>query len=155
MVKGLPHIHNALHPVSVRTDIMTSVGTILIEIKNKSGKVVVRSINRPSGQTLDIDHALSELILERSSSCKAVIVGDINLPVKIQGKLLNSHPGLDLYTNLFASDLHQHVQELPRKNNILDLIFSTTADLDNKVNDGPVFCFIDYRILPFSINMRE
>lgn len=75
--------------------------------------------------------------------------------MKRWGEPLNCHTGLDLYTNLLESDLHQHVQEPTRENNILDLIFSTTADLVNEVNVGPIFSSSDHRTITFSINMKE
>ena len=57
-------------------------------------------------------------------------MGDFSLPVTRWGNPLISHTGYDLYTNLLESELHQHVHEPTRVLNILDLILSTSKDID-------------------------
>ena len=148
------YIHNSLHPTLVKTETVTNVDIIFIEIKNRSSKVKIGLIYRPPGQSVEIDHDLSELIFETSNHCETVIMGDFNLPVARWGNTFTSHTGCDLYTNLLESDLFQHVDKPTRDNNILDLILSTTENLVNDVNVGPVFSTSDHRIITFSIVIK-
>lgn len=80
----------------MKTDNITNVDTVIIEIENKYCKIVVGLIYWPPRQTLDIYHALGELELETSNSCEAVIMLNFNLPVQRWGEPLNSQTG-DLY----------------------------------------------------------
>ena len=149
------YIKSTLNPISVKTGTITNVNTVFVEIKNKSSKVILGLIYRPPGQPLEVDRILSESIFEISCRRETIIMGDFNLPVTRWGDLLNSHTGRDLYTNLLESDLHQYVNRPTRDNNILDLIFSTSENLVNEVNVGPVFSSSDHRIITFSIKLKE
>ena len=82
-------------------------------------------------------------------------MGDFNLPVARWGDPYSCHTGGDLYTNLLESDLHQHVNEPTRENNILDLILTTSENLVNKVNVGPIFSTSDHRTITFDIKVNE
>ena len=150
------YVHNSFQPSLVKTEAVTNVDTLFIEIKNKCGKskVVIGIVYRPPGQPLENDHKLFDLMIETSHRCETVIVGDFNLPVKRWGDPLNCHTGSDLYTNLQESDFYQCVNKPTRETNILDLIFTTTEDLVNEVNVGPVFSTSDHRIITFKMRIE-
>ena len=139
----------------MKTETVTNVDTVYIEIKGKSNKIIIGLIYRPPRQQIEFDHALSESIFETSCRCETVIMGDFNLPVTRWGDPYNSHTGRDLYTNLLESDLHQLVKKPTRENNILDLILATTENLVNEVNVGPIFSSSDHRIVTFNIKLEE
>ena len=149
------YVRSTLNPIAVKTETVTNVDQVYIEIKGKSNKVIIGLIYRPPGQHIEVDHALSESIFESSCRCEAVIMGDFNLPVARWGDQYNSHTGSDLYTNLLESDLHQHVNKPTRENSILDLILTTTENLVNTVNVGPIFSTSDHRIITFNVKVKE
>ena len=101
----------------------------LSKYKYKSSKVLVGLIKRPLGESVEIDHAISEWILETSCRWLVVAVGDFNLPVTRWGDPFYSHTGRDLHTNLLESDLHQHVNKPMQDSSILDLIFQRQKNL--------------------------
>jgi len=39
--RGVIYIHSTLHPISVKTETVTKVDTVFIEIKNKSSNVII------------------------------------------------------------------------------------------------------------------
>ena len=150
------YIHNSLEASLVKTETVTNVDILFVEIKNKCGKskVMLGLVYRPPGQLLENDHKLYELMLETSHRCETVIMGDFNLPVRKWGDPLNSHTGLDLYTNLQECDFYQCVNKPTRESNILDLIFSTAENLVNEVNIGPAFSTSDHRIITFKLKIE-
>jgi len=127
----------------VKTETITNVDTVFIEIKNKSSKVIVGLIYISPGQAIEIDYALSESIFETNCRSEVAVMVDFNLPVTRWGDLLNIHTRSDLYTNLIQSELYQHVNSPTRDNKILALIFSTNENLVNEVKFGPVFADIE------------
>lgn len=84
------YIHNSPNSVSVKTYIISNVDTIFIKNKVKSCRIVAELVYRPSGQTLDIDHSLSGLILGTSGRWEAIFLMNFNLPVQRRGEPLNS-----------------------------------------------------------------
>ena len=150
------YVHNSLQPSLVKTEAVTNADTLFVEIRNKCGKskVMIGLVYRPPGQPQENDHKLYDLMLETGHRCETVIMGDFNLPVKRWGDPLNSHTGRDLYTNLQECDFHQCVNKPTREDNILDLIFSTTENLVNEVNVGPVFSTSDHRIITFKMKIE-
>ena len=70
------------------------------------------------------------------------------------GRSINSHTGHELYANVLESDLHQHVTRPTRGNSILDLILSTSDNLVNKVNVGPLFSTSDHHMITLSIALK-
>ena len=145
------YVQNSLHPTLVKTENVDKIDTIFIEIKNKDSKVKIGLIYRPPGQSVNIDDNLFELILSSSNHSETVLMGDFNLPVTRWGDTYACHTGRELYTNLLESDLFQLVNKPTRGDNILDLVLSTTENLVNNVNVGPVFSTSDHRIITYNI----
>ena len=147
------YVHNSLHPTALERESVPNVDTLFVDLKNKCGKskVTIGLVYRPPKQTVENDEKLFDSILEASQRNETIIMGDFNLPVKRWGDNFNSHTGRNLYTNLLESDFHQCVNEPTRGSNILDLILSTTENLVNEVNIGPMFSTSDHRSITFKI----
>lgn len=83
----------------------------------------------------------------------AIILGDLNLPVKQWGQeLLTSHHGQDLYNNLKESSLIQFVKYPTRENHILDLVLATKDELVEDLIVGEKFSNSDHHSITFAIN---
>ena len=145
------YVHNSLYPTLVKSESVTNIDTVFIEIKNGPSKVRIGLIYRPPGQSVSTDQDLSDLIFASSNNCETILMGDFNLPVSRWGGTYTSHSGRELYTNLLESDFCQHVDKPTRDNNILDLILSTTENLVNDTTVGPTFSTSDHRMITFSI----
>ena len=55
---------------------------------------------------------------------------------------------------MLESDLSQHVNNPTRRNNILDLVFSTNNSLVNNVNTGLEFGRSDHKKASFNVNFE-
>ena len=44
------YVHNTLHPTLVKTQTVSNIDTVFIEVKNKSSKILIGVIYRPPGQ---------------------------------------------------------------------------------------------------------
>ena len=152
----LLYVKLGLHPVRISKPSIENTDCIFLQLRNDAHeKLTLTLIYRPPAQLRNIDDQIYNQIAEISCTQNTVIFGDFNLPVSKWGEALTSHTGLDLYTNLQESSLHQFVHKPTRGTNILDLIFATSENLVSSVIVGEEFSTSDHHIVSFKLKFNE
>ena len=152
----LLYIKFGFHPVVISKPSIDNTDCIFLQLRNDSHeKLTLALIYRPPAQLRNVDDQIYNQIAEISCTQNTVIFGDFNLPVPKWGEALTSHTGLDLYTNLQESSLHQFVNNPTRGTNILDLVFATSENLVSNVTVGEEFSTSDHRIVAFKLKFNE
>ena len=122
-------------------------------MKGKNGtKLTIVLIYRPPAQPVQTDRDIYDQISELIDVHDAIIIGDLNLPMKQWGQELTSHHGHDLYNNLKESSLTQFVKYPTRENHILDFVFATKDELVQNLKVGDIFSNSDHHAITFDIN---
>ncbi len=66
-----------------------------------------------------------------------------------------SHTGHEHYNNILESELHQHVNNPTRDNNILALVLFTSEDLVTDLKVGLEFSTSGHRLITFKVKMKN
>ena len=149
----LLYIKTSLNPVQISKPLIANVDTLYVLLKGSNAtKLAIVLLYRPPAQPKQTDRDIYEQISELIDVHDAIILGDLNLPVKQWGQQLTSHHGHDLYSNLKESSLTQFVKYPTRENHILDLVLATKDELVVDLNVGEKFSNSDHHAITFVIN---
>lgn len=121
-----------------------------VRIYNPNGNYfTLITLYRPPNSSSETDEKIMDYLNDISNNSEIIIVGDINLPVKVWGENYTATNGSFLYTQLLESELSQLVNEPTRGQNILDLLLTNIEGGISKVSmEAPIS---DHNSLSFNI----
>ncbi len=133
---------------------------VWVEIHSPKRLLRLAVIYRPPNSTKDFSKLKEFLDLGLSNKVSCLVVGDFNLP-SINWSDVDSSvtvPALDSFSHQFWSytvlaGLQQFVQQPTRKENILDLVFSSDESLISDVEILPPFSTSDHSSVSVSLNL--